>query len=178
MTTAEMQRFKEFDEAFPDYNAEMIDGEVDFDTVVTPAHGAMVMAIAAQLLAKWCVTTAVNTVYEGWHGTTYLRPDVSVSDPSYRRVDLEEFPADELVLVAEVTSKSNPENDTVKKVRKYAQAGVPYYLIVNAIEGKCLLYSHPEDGHYDSPTETPFGDPVSIGAPINTELDTTGLLTY
>ncbi len=178
VTTYEMRRFEEFDKANPDYNAEMIDGEVFFETVVTSTHGQMVIALGAQLVAKWCVMTEVNTVYDGWHGTTYLRPDLSVASASYRGVSLDEFPADEIVLVVEVTSKSNPENDTVKKVRKYAQAGIPYYLIVNAIEGKCLLHSKPSGERYRTSQETEFGEPVPVGAPLDTELDTTALYTY
>ncbi|MEV6670327.1 Uma2 family endonuclease [Streptomyces sp. NPDC051162] len=178
VTTNEMRLFEAFDAENPDFNAEMIDGEVYFNTVVTHTHGHLVVVIAAQLLAKWCVTTEVDTVYEGWHGTTLLRPDLSVSDPSYRSSSLDQFPADEILLVVEVTSRSNPENDTVKKVRKYAEAGIPYYLIVNAIEGKCLLYSDPKDDRYRGSAESEFGEPVSIGAPINTDLDTSTFSTY
>lgn len=178
VTTVEMQRFEAIDAAFPDLHAEMIDGEVCIETVVTSAHGNMVMTIASQLLSKWFVMTEVNTVYDGWHGTTYLRPDFSAADPSYRGTNHQEFAADEIILVGEVVSVSNPENDTHRKVRKYAQAGIPNYLIVNPIEGQCLLYSLPEDDHYRSRVESKFGDPVPIGAPIDTELDTTALYTY
>ncbi|MEU2868459.1 Uma2 family endonuclease [Streptomyces olivoreticuli] len=176
--TEEMQRFEAFDEAFPDLNAQMIDGEVYFDTVVTSAHAQMVLTIAAQLLARWCVMTEANTIYGGWGETTLLRPDLSAADPSYRGTNHKKFPADEVILVGEVVSESNPENDTHRKVRKYAQAGIPYYLIINPIEGQCLLYSLPKDDHYRSRVESKFGDPVPIGAPIDAEIDTTGLFTY
>ncbi|MGW1199901.1 Uma2 family endonuclease [Streptomyces sp. NPDC002536] len=177
-TTEEMRMFEAIDEAFPDLHAEMIDGEVCIETVVTSAHGNMVMTIASQLLSKWFVMTEVNTVYEGWHGTTYLRPDFSIADPSYRGTNHQEFPADEVILVGEVVSASNPENDTRRKVAKYAQAGIPYYLIVDPTKGECLLYSLPDEGRYRSKTESKFGDPVPIGDPIGTELDTTALYTY
>ncbi|MER6141659.1 Uma2 family endonuclease [Streptomyces sparsogenes] len=176
--TEQMRRFEKFDAAFPDYHAEMIDGEVYVSTVVTSPHGQMVMAIGAQLASKWCVMTEVDTVYEGWHGTTLLRPDVSVADSSHRGTRLAKFPADEIILVAEVVSESNPENDTVKKVRKYALAGIPYYLIVNPIVGKCLLYSLPSGEHYRASLETDFGEPVPLGEPLGTDLDTSALYTY
>ncbi|MFC5722770.1 Uma2 family endonuclease [Streptomyces gamaensis] len=178
VTAGEMRNFKAIDKAFPDLHAEMIDGEVCIDTRATGAHGQMVMSLGAQLLAKWCVMTEVNTVWAGWHGTTYLRPDISVADPSHRGANRKEFPADELILVAEVVSESNPENDTRRKVGKYALAGVPYYLVVDPIEGRCLLYSLPAEGRYRSQVETKFGDPVQLGAPLDAELDTTGLFTY
>ncbi|MFI2186232.1 Uma2 family endonuclease [Streptomyces sioyaensis] len=73
---------------------------------------------------------------------------------------------------------ANPENDTDKKGKKYAQAGIPYYLIVNPIEGKCLLYSLPSGTHYRALREADFGEPVPIGAPVDAELDTTVLYTY
>ncbi|MEU5238177.1 Uma2 family endonuclease [Streptomyces lydicus] len=176
--TEEMRRFEELDAAFPDYHAEMIDGEVHLSTVVTSAHGQMVIAIAAQLSAQWCVMTEVDTVYDGWLGKTLLRPDISAVAPSYRGTRLKQFPADEVILVSEVVSESNPENDTDKKVKKYAQAGIPYYLIVNPIEGKCLLYSLPEGEHYRASLETDFGKPVPLGEPFDLALDTSALYTY
>lgn len=178
MQTVEMWRFEEFDAAFPDYHAEMIDGEVYLSTVVTSPHGNMVLALASQLVCMWSVMTRVDTIYHGWHGKTLLRPDFSVADPSYRGTRHKKFPAGEVILVGEVVSESNPENDTDKKVKKYAQAGIPYYLIVNPIEGKCLLYSLPSGTHYRASLEADFGEPVPIGAPVDAELDTTALYTY
>ncbi|MFI0714235.1 hypothetical protein ACH4SK_26990 [Streptomyces inhibens] len=118
--TEEMRRFEELDAAFPDYRAEMIDGEVSLSTVVTSAHGNMVLTIASQLLAKWFVMAEVDTVFDGWHGKTLLRPGISVADSSYRGTQMKQFPADEVILVGEVVLESNPENDTDKKVKKYA----------------------------------------------------------
>ncbi|MFF7999022.1 Uma2 family endonuclease [Streptomyces sp. NPDC007917] len=176
--TLEMRRFEQFDAAFPDYHAEMIDGEVCLSTSVASAHGQMVVSVAAQFMSERCVMTKVDTVYEGWRGRTILRPDISVADSSCRGTRLGKFPADEVTLVAEIVSDSNPENDTEKKVRKYALAGIPYYLIVNAIVGKCLLYSLPSGEHYRASLETDFGEPVPIGEPIGTTLDTSALYTY
>lgn len=178
VTTEEMRKFEELDKAFPDFHAEMIDGEVYFDTVVTSAHGNMVLTIASQLVSKWFVMTEVDTVYKGWRGKTFVRPDLSAADPSYRGTQLKKFPADEVILMVEVVSESNPENGTHRKVKKYAQAGVPYYLVVNPNKGQCLLYSLPSKDHYRSQVESKFGDPVSIGDPINIALDTSALYTY
>lgn len=176
--TVEMRRFAEFDATFPDHHAEMIDGVVYLSTVVTSPHGNMVLALASQLVGTWSVMTRVDTIYDGWHGKTLLRPDLSVAAPSYRGTRLKQFPADEVILVVEVVSESNPENDTDKKVKKYAQAGIPYYLIVNPIEGRCLLYSLPSGAHYRASLETDFGKPVPIGEPFGLALDTTALYTY
>ena len=176
--TEEMRRFEEFDAAFPDYHAEMIDGEVYVSTVVSSPHGNMVLTIASQLISQWFVMTEVDTVYDGWHGKTLLRPDLAVAHPSYRGTRLKQFPADEIILVVEVVSESNPENDTQKKVKKYALAGIPYYLIVNPVEGRCLLYSLPSGDHYRGSLEADFGQSVPIGEPIGTTLDTKALYTY
>lgn len=176
--TTEVRRFDHLHAAFPELHAEMIDGEVHVSTVAPSPHGQMVMAIGAQLMSKWCVMTEVDTVHDGWHGTTLLRPDISIADSSYRGARLTKFPADEIILVVEVVSESNPENDTVKKVKKYALADIPYYLVVNPIDGKCLLYSLPSGDHYKASLETDFGEPVPIGEPIDTALDTTALYTY
>jgi Uma2 family endonuclease len=78
----------------------------------------------------------------------------------------------------EVVSKSNPENDTERMVGKYALAGIPYYLVVNPIEGKCVLLALPNGDGYRSRLEVDFGQPVPIGEPINQTLETTALYTY
>lgn len=174
----EMRRFEEIDTAFPDLRGEMIDGEIYIDAVVTSAHGQMVLAIASQLMPRWCVMTEVDTVYGGWHGRTLLRPDVSVAGPSYRGTRLKQFPADELLLVAEVVSESNPENDLDRKVGKYAVAGIPYYLVVNPVKGVCLLHSEPVGERYRAVCESEFGEPVPVGEPIGAVLDTTALYVY
>ncbi|WP_208877801.1 Uma2 family endonuclease [Streptomyces armeniacus] len=178
MTSEEMRRFEAIDAAFPELRAEIIDGEIYISTVVTSLHGQMVLTIASQLLSRWCVMTEVDTVYAGWGGGTLVRPDISVADPSYRGTRLREFPADEVILMVEVVSESNPENDTEKKVRKYALAGVPYYLIVNPIDGTCLLYSAPSGGGYRDSLIRDFGEPVPLGSPLSLELDTSALYVY
>lgn len=174
----EMRRFEEIDAAFPDLKGEMIDGEIYINAVVTSAHGQMVLAVASQLMSRWCVMTEVDTVYGGWHGRTLVRPDVSVADPSYRGTRLKQFPADELLFVAEVVSESNPENDMDRKVGKYAAAGIPYYLVVNPVKGTCLLHSEPVGERYRSVRESDFGEPVPVGEPIGTVLDTTAFYVY
>ncbi|MGY1452563.1 Uma2 family endonuclease [Streptomyces sp. SS8] len=174
----EMRRFEEIDTAFPDLRGEMIDGEIRIDAVASSARGQMVLAVASQLMPGWCVMTEVDTVYGGWHGRTLLRPDVSVAGPSYRGTRLKQFPADELLLVAEVVSESNPENDLDRKVGKYAVAGIPYYLVVNPVKGVCLLHSEPVGERYRAVRESEFGEPVPVGEPIGTVLDTTTLYVY
>ncbi|MBC2874567.1 MULTISPECIES: Uma2 family endonuclease [Streptomyces] len=178
MTTEEMRVWGAVDTAFPDVHAEMIDGEVCIETVVTSAHGQMAMSVGAQMLAKWCVMTATDTVCDGWRGTTCLRPDIAVADPAYRGTNHDVFPAEKLLLVGEVVSESNPGNDTRRKLTKYAQAGVPCYLVVDPIQGECLLYSLPDNGRYRAKVESKFGDPVSVGAPVDMDIDTSALYTY
>lgn len=58
------------------------------------------------------------------------------------------------------------------------EPGADYYLVVNPIDGKCLLYSLPSGDRYKASLETDFGEPVPIGEPIDTALDTTALYTY
>ncbi|WP_268255934.1 Uma2 family endonuclease [Streptomyces mashuensis] len=173
-----MHRFEAIDAAFPDLHAEMIDGEVCIETLVGWAHGRMVVTLLTQLAAQWCVATKVNTVHDSWQGMTYLRPDLSVADLSHQGVNHEDFPADELALVGEVVSPSTADKDTRRKVEKYAIAGIPYYLVVNPINRECVLHSLPEDGRDRSRVVSKFGDPVPIGAPIDTDLDTSALRTY
>jgi Uma2 family endonuclease len=179
MPTAALRRLRAAETAFPDRRAELIDGELILGATATCAHGQMVPVLGTQLLGDWCVMTGTYTADAAWLDETIVRPDISVTAPSYRGTRLTLLPAAELLLVIEVVSEFAPENDLPhRKVRKYAQACIPRYLIVNPLDGTCLLHSTPgPDGYRDS-LRRDFGESVPIGDPIGMGLDTSALYTY
>lgn len=67
------------------------------------------------------------------------------------------------LLVVEVVSPSNPENDYVAKVRDYPLMGVPHYLIVDPRDGTCVHHWGIDAGSYANVVHYRFGDKVPLG---------------
>lgn len=100
------------------------------------------------------------------------RPDLMIlPEKIMEEEDAAVYPAD-VLLVVEVVSRSNPENDYEEKVRDYAAMGIPLYLIVDPRDGTGIVHSQPRYAHREP---FAFGDTVSVGP---WRIDTGGLLTY
>ncbi|MEY9849316.1 Uma2 family endonuclease [Streptacidiphilus sp. MAP5-3] len=100
------------------------------------------------------------------------RPDLMVFPEQALEEEDAAFHPSEILLVVEVVSKSNPENDYEEKVRDYAAMGIPLYLIVDPRDGTGIVHSQPR---YASREHFAFGDTVKVGP---WRLDTSVLLTY
>ena len=91
----------------------------------------------------------INLEYETDAVTYQCQPDLSVFDQP-----LEAVVADETlqpVIVIEIVSPGNPENDYIWKVEAYARMGIPEYWIVdpgNDAVTFLLLTTEPQDAHY------------------------------
>ena len=116
---------------------EILKGEL----VVTPAPRRSHMAVAARLVnligprlvadaRNWSMAIQpINLAYETDAVTYQCQPDLSVFDQP-----LEAVVADETlqpVIVIEIVSPGNPENDYIWKVEAYARMGIPEYWIVD-----------------------------------------------
>ncbi|MGW2540408.1 Uma2 family endonuclease [Kitasatospora sp. NPDC001574] len=78
----------------------------------------------------------------------------------------------EVLLVVEIVSKSNPENDYHAKVRDHAAMGIPLHLPVDPRKGTGVVHDGPG---CTSHRESAFGDSVAVGP---WTLDTGGPCTY
>ncbi|MFD3312872.1 Uma2 family endonuclease [Streptomyces sp. NPDC058694] len=84
-------------------------------------------------------------------------------------------PASAAELVVEITSKATSDNDRVKKVVAYAQAGVPLYLLIDSLAPggpTVTAYGEPTDDVYRVLHGGRFGDPVALPQPFDLTLDT------
>jgi Uma2 family endonuclease len=75
----------------------------------------------------------------------------------------------------EIVSKSNARMDRVEKLRAYAIAPVPLYLLIDrfADSGPSVtLFSEPLDGHYRHSEQVPFGAKITVPEPFGLVLDT------
>ena len=128
---------------------------------MTPAPRRSHMAVAARLVnligprlvadaRNWSMAIQpINLEYETDAVTDQCQPDLSVFDQP-----LEAVVADETlqpVIVIEIVSPGNPENDYIWKVEAYARMGIPEYWIVdpgNDAVTFLLLTTEPQDAHY------------------------------
>ncbi|WP_079429427.1 Uma2 family endonuclease [Streptomyces katrae] len=78
-------------------------------------------------------------------------------------------------LAVEITSRSNAVNDRVAKLKGYAAAGVPLYLLIDphATGSPTIhLYGEPSDGKYRVLHAGKFGEAVHLPDPFDLTLDT------
>lgn len=92
--------------------------------------------------------------------------EAEVSDP----VD-----AAEALLVVEITSRSNAEDDRKKKLWAYARAPVPVYLLIDRFDEHgptATLFTEPQNGAYKHAARVAFGDGLRLPEPFALTLDT------
>ncbi|MEU1419398.1 Uma2 family endonuclease [Kitasatospora sp. NPDC005751] len=156
---------------------EIADGEIVMTMSPVKRHELAVIRLARQLNAQ------LPNTHPGYiaHGGADLE-DIGLG--RLRNPDLMVFPEaalddegrallpHEILLVAEIVSKSNPENDYHGKVRDYAAMGIPLYLLVDPRKGTGIVHDGPG---YPSRREFAFGDTVTVGP---WTLDTGVLRTY
>ncbi|RAJ65646.1 putative restriction endonuclease [Streptomyces sp. Amel2xB2] len=81
----------------------------------------------------------------------------------------------DIEFVAEVISRGTGQNDYGPKLRTYAAAGVPVYLIADPYVGRCHLCTQPKGTAYRTELTVDFGTPVDLTAtPLAMTLPTAG----
>jgi Uma2 family endonuclease len=85
-----------------------------------------------------------------------------------------------VLMVVEVTShdRDTDRRDRVDKVREYAEAGIPVYLLVDRDIDALTVYSDPRNGTYQQSPAYPYGSVVELPAPVGVTLDTEKLKDY
>lgn len=107
------------------------------------------------------------------------RPDLLVIPEAVLEEEGLYISPEDVQLVAEVVSESNPDNDYTDKPVDYARMGVPTYLLIDPRKATVTVFSEPgptpEGSRYRARHNHVFGDQVSAG-PFTT--DTSGFLPY
>lgn len=83
--------------------------------------------------------------------------------------------AAEALLVVEITSKCNADDDRKKKLWAYAHAPVPVYLLIDRFDEHgptATLFTEPENGAYKHAVRVGFGDELRLPEPFALTLDT------
>ncbi|WP_030263183.1 Uma2 family endonuclease [Streptomyces sp. NRRL B-24484] len=156
---------------------EIANGEIVMMMSPVRRHELAVLRIARQLNAQLPSTHPGYVAHPGADledaGLGRLRcPDLMVFAEEALEREQPSLLPHEVLLVVEIVSKSNPENDYEAKVRDYAAMGIPLYLLVDPRKGTGIVHDEPG---YASRTHFAFGDTVPVGP---WRVDTSGLLTY
>ncbi|MFF4870561.1 Uma2 family endonuclease [Streptomyces sp. NPDC090109] len=116
--------------------------------------------------------TGIGLSLPGTADTARVIPDLVIA-PKGSFADQQEWHApDPVLLVAEVTSSSTASRDRVQKIRAYARAGIPLYLLIDREAGEAVVCSGPAGDDYDHKSVHKLGTPVPIPAPLGFTLDT------
>ena len=136
---------------------ELIDGELIPKAAPTSDHGnaqgGTMVAVRAPFQRRtsgpagpggWWIMSEVDILLDGQG----YRPDLV----GWRRERAPERPrARPVVLVpdwiCEIVSESNREHDTITKLRRYHQAGVPHYWIIDQLDRTLTVHRHTADGY-------------------------------
>ncbi|MCK6538233.1 MAG: Uma2 family endonuclease [Polyangiaceae bacterium] len=136
---------------------ELIDGELVEKAAPTFEHG-LAQSLTAGVIAGafhrrsggrggpggWWIVTEVDIVLDG----RGYRPDLL----GFRRERVPEPPKERPVTqrpdwICEIVSESNRAVDTVIKLRRYHQAQVPHYWVIDQLDRTLTVYRHTAEGY-------------------------------
>jgi Uma2 family endonuclease len=89
-------------------------------------------------------------------------PDVAMLKDSAKKDDKGHWRYQDVEFVAEVISQGTAANDYGPKKLAYAAAEVPLYLIADPYQGRCHIFTHPEDGDHTTGTRVAFGEELDL----------------
>jgi Uma2 family endonuclease len=174
--TTRAQRALEDLEVPEGFRAELINGEIILSPSSKPLHWRIQRSLIHQFAPLGWEAATDQTIVHPDHGDQPQPDFIALSE---LEIDPEDFyPADQVLFVAEVLSKSNKGTDLVDKVEVYARFGIPMYLIIDPFKGECLLHTGPHGETYGARRITVFGEAIELPQPIGMTLDTGGFRTY
>ncbi|WP_229702869.1 Uma2 family endonuclease [Streptomyces albiflavescens] len=85
-----------------------------------------------------------------------------------------------VLMVVEVTSRDRDTDrrDRVDKVRGYAEAGIPVYLLIDRDNDTLVVHNDLRNGTYRQSPSYPYGAVIELPSPVNISLDTEKLKDY
>ncbi|MFE4635110.1 Uma2 family endonuclease [Streptomyces sp. NPDC056773] len=160
---------------------EIIEGIITVAPPPANDHNLIAVSVQRRLFKTipddWEVFQTLNLAVPN-HSGIYI-PDLAVVPREAVPRGENSTPADVAELVVEITSRSNAVNDRVAKLKGYASAGVPLYLLIDphATGSPTIhLYGEPEDGKYRVLWVGKFGEAVPLPGPFDLTLDTFSFL--
>jgi Uma2 family endonuclease len=181
MTTVE-QVFELYSAQEPEgWRVELLEGEVCVTSVNDGQHATMVAELCDQVTDSdrtvGCYTGIGLRVPRGASGPAgwaegRLLPDLVIAPRGgFRNGFVWQDPAP-VVLVCEVTSPLTAHRDRVRKIRAYARAGIPLYLLIDREAAEAVVCSEPADDDYGHKSIHKLGTVVPLPHPLGFDLDT------
>ncbi|MFI8511656.1 Uma2 family endonuclease [Streptomyces sp. NPDC085460] len=159
------------------WRVELIEGEI---YVVPPANGEheeIVAEVVEQVIARRSDKalrnfTGIGLSLPGTGDPVRVIPDLAIA-PKGSFGDKQDWHApDPVLLVAEVTSASTASRDRVQKIRAYARARIPVYLMIDREADEAVVCSEPHGDDYTHKSIHKLGTEVPLPAPLGFTLDT------
>ncbi|NIY66223.1 hypothetical protein SMALB_4242 [Streptomyces malaysiensis] len=162
--------------------AELIGGEIVISP--TPAnfhnwiYGRLQRRLNREVPEDWIITNTA-TVFLPATEERFI-PDLLICESeALKSMEEWQVQADDVLLVAEITSPSTRARDLQAKVKGYAHSNVPIYLLIDPHDGdgSTTVYSHPDGkGLYRDEHRAMFGEKLTLPEPLGLDLDTAGFL--
>lgn len=159
------------------WRVELIEGEI---YVVPPANGEhekIVTEMVEQVIARRVDkelrnSTGIGLYLPGVTGPVRVIPDLVIAPRDCFDDQQEWHSPDPVLLVAEVTSSSTAGRDRVQKIRAYARAAIPLYLLIDREAGEAVVCSEPVGDDYAHKSIHKLGAVVPLPHPLGFDLDT------
>ncbi|MFF8833796.1 Uma2 family endonuclease [Streptomyces sp. NPDC015130] len=157
------------------WRVELIEGEI---CVVPPANGEheeIVSELSGQVrdhdkgVGRY---TGIGLSLPGAADTVRVIPDLVIAPKGSFDDQQEWHGPDAVLLVAEVTSFSTASRDRVQKIRAYARAGIPVYLMIDREADEAVVCSEPSGDDFGHKSIHKLGTVVPLPYPLGFAVDT------
>lgn len=146
------------------YRVEITDGKI----IMTPQgekQWNVILEAATQIKAQLAGQGVIlSDVMIDFPSSLYgYAPDLAIVAPGAEHNSRRRYEWHDLEAVLEVVSKSNQDNDFAKKLRLYAECGIPLYVVIDPAEAVCTVHSGPQStGAYRITESVPFGEDLIL----------------
>jgi Uma2 family endonuclease len=159
------------------WRVELIEGEIYVTPPANGEHEEIVSKLNRQIIRKdpddfLFTYTGIGLDVPGASKTGHVVPDLVIAPEGSFDDEKRWHDTVPVLLVAEVTSPGTAHRDREKKIRGYARAGIPVYLLIDREEGEVVVYSEPSGDDYGQAPKRKLGLTVPLPAPFGFELDT------
>ncbi|MFI6821929.1 Uma2 family endonuclease [Micromonospora sp. NPDC050187] len=145
---------------------ELFDGSLHVTPAPTPRHQRIARRLgnALEPAAEAAGLELLEAVNVRLRQDRVPIPDLVITDP----VDLDEpyIEAADVRLICEIVSPGNAATDRVLKMHYYADARIPWYLLVEQDTGSLHLYRE-KNGHYVEESTARRGDLLELTEPVH-----------
>ncbi|WP_435853055.1 Uma2 family endonuclease [Streptomyces lavendulocolor] len=159
------------------WRVELIEGEIHVTPPANGEHEEIVSEVTDQVVQRRKEQrirsyTGIGLFMPGASVSGKVEPDIVLAPKGSFDDQAEYHDPSAVLLVAEVTSRSTAGNDRVKKIRGYARAGIPVYLLIDRESEEAVVCTEPSGEDYGAKAAYKLGEVVPLPDPLGFDLDT------